>query len=1358
MIAQLTTARSLSNNALLKLLLLLGCLIGLTAGAVWGQQTRVQPKSANAYRTSYERLFCGGRNSFEIRAGILWAWGGNSHGQLGDGTRVSRITPVQIGTATNWVSIANEIYHSVGLRSDGTLWSWGANSHGQLGNGTTTSSNSPIRVGTATNWVSVAVGSLHTLALKSDGTLWAWGFNNNGQLGNGTTTNASSPVQMGSATNWVSMAAGNNYSLGLKSDGTLWAWGFNPSGQLGNGTTTNASSPVQVGTATNWVSIDAGYAHSTGIRSDGTLWAWGENSSGQLGDGSTTTRSVPGQVGTATNWVSVAAGYAHVLAVKSDGSLWAWGYNNFSQLGDNSTTSRSVPGQVGTATNWVSLDAGSYHSLALRSDGTLFGWGSNTEGQLGDGTTTSRPVPTSISTITPHWISTVAGAFHSLGLKSTGTLWAWGNNANGQLGNGSTTNASSAVQVGSATNWVAGAGGGGHSLGLRTDGTLWAWGFNAYGQLGDGSTLDRTTPVQVSSATNWVSMATGNGHSLGLRSDGTLWAWGGNPYGQLGDGTTSFRSAPVQIGTATNWVSVAAGYDHSLALKSDGTLWAWGLNTSGQLGNSTTTNALSPVQVGSATNWVAMSAGPTHSLGLRSNGTLWAWGNNTYGQLGDGTTTNYVSPVQVGTTTNWIGATASDKFSLGLRTDGQLWAWGFNAYGELGTGNTVNQQNLVAINGVGSVVGLHTGGTANHALVVDATRQTICATGYNTSGQLGNGTTALILWYGCSLFASGPTITGFAATSTTLCTGQPAMFTATVGNVWGNFSYTLTSAGSVVSGTGGGTPVFTLPVTPQGTGLQTYTLRVSSSGLSGSATATVPVNPVPDITYSGYPSLTVLTGTTLTLTLSGGDSYSWDGGTPGAFLTSTPTLDGIYSISYRGTKAGCTTPFLNAEYFAIYPAPGPVIYVTQNGAAGGWGDGSSWSNALSGNLLHLGIDMAALSNAQVWMGAGVYKPINPASPATPDRNASFALRNGVAIFGGFVGTETSLASRTLTFPSSTTLSGDIGNPAIGTPTSTTENCYHVISNPAGLTASAVLDGVVITGGNANGSNNNGMGGGVLNAGGGYGKVCSPTFRNCLFVANAASLGGGMYNLGSAEGRSSPTLTNCVLMANTATTAGGAIYNDALLSGRSSPILTNTCILFNTAPGGGAMLSRGTSGGQSSPTLTNCVVFGNGGASTFQNANAGVTAIYSLFENTVQDYTGTATLTTATNPFVSTVSAQLATGSPAINAGDPSVTTAIVGNTDAGGNARVQAGRIDMGALEFGGTTCSSASVVNSLKAGNWSDPTVWSCGAVPTALNVVEVRHTVSVPTAYTAQLRQLNYGAGGKLTPQTGAKLRLGF
>jgi len=335
---------------------------------------------------------------------------------------------------------------------------------------------------------------------------------------------------------------------------------------------------------------------------------------------------------------------------------------------------------------WSEVAAGLTHTLALKTDGTLWAWGDNGEGQLGFGNNDNQNTPQQVGTDN-NWKSISAGYYYTLALKTDGTLWAWGDNIDGQLGLGNNDSKNTPQQVGTDNNWESIAAGSTHTLALKTDGTLWAWGENVDGQLGLGNNDITNTPQQVGTDNNWESIAPGGFHTLALKTDGTLWAWGDNRKGQLGLGNNDNQNTPQQVGTDNNWESIAAGYFHTLALKTDGTLWAWGDNIYGQLGLGNNDNQNTPQQVGTDNNWKSIAAGYFHTLALKIDGTLWAWGRNEDGQLGLGNNDSKNTPQQVGTDNNWESTAPGGFHTLALKTDGTLWAWGENDYGQLGLGN-----------------------------------------------------------------------------------------------------------------------------------------------------------------------------------------------------------------------------------------------------------------------------------------------------------------------------------------------------------------------------------------------------------------------------------------------------------------------------------------------------------------------------------------------------------------------------------------------------------------------------------------------------------------------------------------------
>jgi len=353
--------------------------------------------------------------------------------------------------------------------------------------------------------------------------------------------------------------------------------------------------------------------------------------------------------------------------------LWGWGDNGWGQLGQGDTTNRSSPIQTGVLEDWVwdgGVVSGDTHTLAVKIDGTLWTCGRNNNGQLGHGDIIHRSAPTQVGLL-DDWSKAAGGFYHALAVKTDGTLWSWGDNFVGELGLGDQTKRSSPTQVGLDENWSkAACGNSYHSHAIKTDGTLWVWGANNFGQLGQGHTSHRSSPVQVGDLADWSSVDAGAGSIAAIKTDGTLWTWGYNNYGQLGLGHTSpdRYSSPVQVGGLSNWSQVSCGhYSHVLATKTDGTLWGWGYNNWGQLGlGHITTPINSPVQVGLLDDWSSVSAGYYHTAATRTGGTLWTWGIGNYGQLGHGDTANYSSPVQVGVLTTWNGVDCGANYTLGL--------------------------------------------------------------------------------------------------------------------------------------------------------------------------------------------------------------------------------------------------------------------------------------------------------------------------------------------------------------------------------------------------------------------------------------------------------------------------------------------------------------------------------------------------------------------------------------------------------------------------------------------------------------------------------------------------------------------
>jgi hypothetical protein len=326
------------------------------------------------------------------------------------------------------------------------LWVWGRNNQGQLGDNTSNNALTPITtLSGGANWKQVGCSYSHVAAIKTDGTLWIWGRNAEGQLGNNETNfvHKCTPITtFAGGTNWKQVAGGRIQTAAIKTDGTLWIWGGNFSGAVGDNTSTTRCTPVTTfAGGTNWKQVSCAYTHTVAIKTDGTLWTWGRNSYGQLGDNTATNRSTPVTTfAGGTNWKQVACGREHTAAIKTDGTLWNWGRNSYGQTGDNilAPDRRTPVTTFAGGTNWKQVACGGYHTAAIKTDGTLWTWGRNSNGELGDNTATNKSIPVTTFAGGTNWKQVAcAGVFNTFtaAIKTDGTLWVWGRNNNGQLGN-----------------------------------------------------------------------------------------------------------------------------------------------------------------------------------------------------------------------------------------------------------------------------------------------------------------------------------------------------------------------------------------------------------------------------------------------------------------------------------------------------------------------------------------------------------------------------------------------------------------------------------------------------------------------------------------------------------------------------------------------------------------------------------------------------------------------------------------------------------------------------------------------------------------------------------------------------------
>jgi alpha-tubulin suppressor-like RCC1 family protein len=704
-----------------------GLSIVFTAGAVTGVAT-VEVKATLATDSSKSYPFnltvnpivqpqatvtAGFDHVLAIKAdGSLEAWGHNGAGQLGDGTNISRSSPVQI-SGLSGISSISAANHTMAVK-DGNVWTWGWNDYGQLGDGTKTSRSQPATVSGLSNMVSVAAGHVFSVALKADGTVWTWGTSADGRLGRPTPTTDiyPTPGQVPTLSNVIAISAGYHHALALKNDGSLWAWGLNLNGQIGDGTVGMSNlkqTPVKV--LDDVAAMTAGEASSLAIKHDGSLWAWGDNRYGQLGDGTFSSSYAPKRIMFGVRSVSLRT--FTTLIVKADNSLWACGWNGYGQIGDNSKTDVSTPTKV--LENIALPVAASPFSAALKTDGTILTWGNNSFGTLGDGASIFKNTPALVAAANGNRFTAItAGQQTGFGLRADGSVWGWGYSANGEVGDGGSGsgNLISAPRKVIASGITAISSFNNHALALKSNGDVLAWGANSHGQLGTGDRFNRTVPTLINGLSGVKAISTGSLVSLALKTNGDLWGWGDNYFGQAA-GRSTTASDPTDTTDVSNPQSIlrpvlvmtgvsfmATGEAATYVYKTDGTTQSWGYNDAydGRLGTGNGNGFKTPTTLPGFTNLSAFASGFGHAYALKNDGTIWGWGNrgdcsaypacNIYafnrglGYYADGDAYNTIfAPAKlVASSLQNISQIASGwKHTLALSQSGTVWAWGLNS-------------------------------------------------------------------------------------------------------------------------------------------------------------------------------------------------------------------------------------------------------------------------------------------------------------------------------------------------------------------------------------------------------------------------------------------------------------------------------------------------------------------------------------------------------------------------------------------------------------------------------------------------------------------------------------------------------
>jgi alpha-tubulin suppressor-like RCC1 family protein len=631
------------------------------------------------------------------RDASLWCWGAGFDGRLGNGANEA-LTPVQVSSPSRWITVAAGVYHTCAIDDGHHAWCWGENGDGQLGDGKAEpSAPAPVEVGD--DFAAIAVGEAHSCGIHSDGSLACWGDNGHGQLGDGTEVAQALPETIGSE-RWMAIAAGWRHTCGITENGHARCWGRNHVGQLGNSAMADATSPTPVlvdgEDHAGWLGIAVNNDHTCAWDDQEAGYCWGDGSHGELVVDGVTVNASPTQItGTFT---AFAVGPHHVCGVDKDAGLECAGANGWGQLGSGARDT-SAPRQVSSAT-WNNVITGGSATCTFDNSGKASCGGNNYYGQLGDGTRTSHAVLAQAAGMIG-WAQLAAGDAHACGIdnQTPPVTWCWGNNESGQAGLSSGNYSATPMRVVLTAPTKISA----RSHTCAIDGSsLYCWGDNYHGELGDSTTTSRSTlgnPIANPNSANWAAITTGFDFTCALDSNGDAWCWGRNDQGSLGTNDMVEYHVPTQVAMAPKFSSIAAGGSHvcALDLATPPNAYCWGYNGEGQVGVGVqATYVLVPMQIPGFT-WSSngLHLGDVHTCGLASGNRLWCWGDNRRGQVGNGDPQRAAvgQPTQLGTG-QWLKLAAGGSHTCAIDDSHALFCWGDDDDGALVDGGSYSTRLL----------------------------------------------------------------------------------------------------------------------------------------------------------------------------------------------------------------------------------------------------------------------------------------------------------------------------------------------------------------------------------------------------------------------------------------------------------------------------------------------------------------------------------------------------------------------------------------------------------------------------------------------------------------------------------------
>lgn len=674
-----------------------------------------------------------------LHGGAVKCWGRNQDGQLGDGSTVDRALPVDVvGLQGGVQAISVGGDHSCALTDAGAVQCWGRNAFGQLGDGTTLQRLTPVQVsGLSSGVQAISAGErAFTCALRTTGAVLCWGINDLGSLGNGGVSHSSVPTAVsGLASGVRAISAGNAHACAILTAGDgLRCWGYNLGGQVGDGSLVSTTVPVGVtGLGSGVASVAAGVLHTCAVTTAGAAKCWGNNFHAQLGDGGIVNRPVPADVaGLGSGVAEVVAGFQHTCARMLNGSVRCWGSNPVGQLGAGMELGlQATPIAVTSLGNSaLALAAGRLHSCAIITGDGLKCWGGNGHGQIGFGEValpTYRLMPVDVVGLSSGVQKISAGYEHTCAVTAAGVTRCWGKNLYGQLGDGTDVRRFSPVSV-------TGLGGTAQALGLGENhscavvaGAVKCWGSNHYNQLGSPANTALNPPTLVPGLPGTTTaISAGRDHTASLNSAGTVRYWGRAEFGGSG-GPTGL------IDLFNDIRAVSAGSRHICVLTLGGVVKCWGSNASGQFGYFGDSSYYQTVVIqGLSPGVQALSAGSEHACALSTGGRVECWGASTYGQGGE------PSPVGfLGLGSGMAAVSAGELHNCVLTLSGGVKCWGNNSLGQLGNGSTTSAFLPVDVAGLGSGVQAISAG-AFHTCALTSAGAVKCW-GDNVFGQMGDG-------------------------------------------------------------------------------------------------------------------------------------------------------------------------------------------------------------------------------------------------------------------------------------------------------------------------------------------------------------------------------------------------------------------------------------------------------------------------------------------------------------------------------------------------------------------------------------------------------------------------------------------